>query len=156
MVTGSASTRPTVQPMHQHDMVGPRIPNFIVGTMAAPQTETGTKHRKKQEKRRNKKQQTPLISTNKKKTQTNTETTRTKHRQQTKTRKHIQPKPTKTSKNKKQTQTKTWKNTRVPLDLAKSEPVERIGMNAYGWHLSIPTSGDARFLLYSNSSLAKL
>ena len=36
-----------------------------------------------------------------------------------------------------------------------SKALERIGMKAFGWHLGIPTSGAARFLLYSNSSLAK-
>ena len=50
---------------------------------------------------------------------------KTQARETTKTRKHIQQNTHKknSKKNKKQTQTKSWKNTRVPLELAKSEPV---------------------------------
>ena len=49
--------------------------------------------------------------------------TKTQARETTKTRKHIQQNTHKKhQKNKKQTQTKSWKNTRVPLELAKSEP----------------------------------
>jgi len=51
--------------------------------------------------------------------------TKTQARETTKTRKHIQQNTHKKhQKNKKQTQTKSWKNTRVPLELAKSEPDE--------------------------------
>ena len=53
--------------------------------------------------------------------------TKTQARETTKTRKHIQQNTHKKhQKNKKQTQTKSWKNTRVPLELAKSEPDDSV------------------------------
>ena len=56
--------------------------------------------------------------------------TKTQARETTKTRKHIQQNTHKKhQKNKKQTQTKSWKNTRVPLELAKSEPGLSYGLN---------------------------
>ena len=86
-----------------------------MGTPNRNRNKTQGKNRKNKETENNKQN---------KKTQTNTETTTTKHRQQTKTRKHIQQKNTqKTKKQETNTNKKYGENTRVPLDLAKSEPV---------------------------------
>ena len=85
----------------------------------APQTETGTKHRKTQKNKETKNNKHPwwYQQTKQENTDKHRNNTTIEHKQQTKTRKHIQQNTHKKhQKNKKQTQTKSWKNTRVPLE----------------------------------------